>query len=675
MTKNVERKTLKRNLILYISLIILILCSALGVISFYISKNSMISSTEDLLKNKAYDSAQLVDEIINRYITNMETLSHLEHISNPQIPWKEKVTVLEKEADRLNYINLGIADPDASLSLIDGSTKDVKNEDYFTEAMEGNGFISKPFVSKDDDQELIAISTPIKYDGKIIGVLIGYKDAQSLYEIVENIDLGETGYAVIVDDNTDIVSHASRQIESEGHTELEDYITVESKAAKEAFMEMENRIREKAVDTTTFVEGSEAMYAGFAPIPSKDWAIMVVIAEKEILKDLQSLMSIIAGATLMAIVLGIILSNFMGNSITRPIRSLTRAAMNIVDLDLSKDLEDSLLEEKNEIGDLARGYQTIIDILRRFMEEVSDTSRQVATSSQELTAISYQATEASTSVAEATGDIAYSTENQLEEILNVVSSIEQISAQIENISHQSQEVNHISREVLDKANAGKDNILELTRQMKNIDRSSTNVRDSLNDISESSRRMDEIIEVIQNIAEQTNLLALNAAIEAARAGESGRGFAVVADEIRELAEDTQRSTEEIYLLLVENNNMIDAANVNMEASQEEVEQGIQAVDVTEATFEEISDLVVKAGEEIESSAKAIAEVAQNAASILESTSSLEDMSKDISSQTQNVSAATEEQTASMEEIAASSEALDQMAAQLQSFIERIKVKI
>lgn len=131
--------------------------------------------------------------------------------------------------------------------------------------------------------------------------------------------------------------------------------------------------------------------------------------------------------------------------------------------------------------------------------------------------------------------------------------VQQLSSCFENVSTRTTHSNELNNEMLQKeqsliqsiaeiidcSNEGKESVHRLLIVINKLGEQSQRTSNSMNHLSERSKEIEQIVEVIQNIAAQTNLLALNASIEAARAGEHGKGFAVVANEVRKLAESTK----------------------------------------------------------------------------------------------------------------------------------------
>ena len=264
----------------------------------------------------------------------------------------------------------------------------------------------------------------------------------------------------------------------------------------------------------------------------------------------QELWRALAQVLILDVVIVIALTSILNSMVLNPLAHVGHALREIAqgDADLTRRLPRASTDEFN---DVAEGFNTFVEHLQNIMLQIR----------QSVTTIS----DASSEIARGNLDLSARTESQASSLEQTAASMAEITNTVKQNAESAQQANHMVGAAAEVAARGGAVVKEVVQTMGAI--------------NASSRKIVDIISVIDGIAFQTNILALNAAVEAARAGEQGRGFAVVASEVRSLAGRSAAAAKEIKALIDES-----VTNVDI---------GSRLVDQAGATMTEIEDSVSK----------------------------------------------------------------------------------
>ncbi len=247
-------------------------------------------------------------------------------------------------------------------------------------------------------------------------------------------------------------------------------------------------------------------------------------------------------------VLGLLFGFRIMRSITRPLDEAVQVAQRVAAGDLSVAIR---VQRRDEMGLLLQALADMADRLRALVGEVASGARTVADTSEQI--------------AHGNLDLSQRTEEQASTLEETASSMEELTATVAQNAGNAREASALAAAAAEVARKGGQVVGAVVSTMTGI--------------TESSKKISEIIGVIDGIAFQTNILALNAAVEAARAGDQGRGFAVVAAEVRNLAQRSAQAAREIKSLIG--------------SSVAQVESGARLVDDAGRTMEDIVQSVAK----------------------------------------------------------------------------------
>ncbi|MFD2214745.1 methyl-accepting chemotaxis protein [Metabacillus endolithicus] len=374
--------------------------------------------------------------------------------------------------------------------------------------------------------------------------------------------------------------------------------------------------------------------------------------------------------SLISLILAILIGMFMSRMITRPISLLVEGAKRIASGDLTQ--EDISVKNSDEISELANSFNIMKQNLQQLIDEVRLNAHQVSVTSEELSASADATNLATQHITLGMQEVAAGAEKQVSTVIQSVESAEEITKGMNKVTESIQSVANLTIVANEKATLGNDVVNKTINQMKLVQDSAMESAEVVHTLSNKSKEIGHIIELITKVASQTDLLALNAAIEAARAGEQGKGFAVVADEVRKLAVQSADAAGQIRQLIEEIQEESEKAVRSMNNGTDVVKEGLKLVSQTGDSFKNILGAIQQVAAESHDVAAIVNQIHSNTQIVTEGMKEARDIVEQSSVSIQNVAASTEEQNATMEEVSSSAEGLSEMAQNLNKVINKFK---
>jgi methyl-accepting chemotaxis protein len=295
----------------------------------------------------------------------------------------------------------------------------------------------------------------------------------------------------------------------------------------------------------------------------------------------------------------------ISRSITRPVAEAVRVAEALAKGDLSQKVE---ARSKDEMGRLMLALAGTVGQLSSMVNRIKQTTDTVNTASREI--------------AQGNADLSTRTEQQASALEETSASMQQMTATVGQNAQNAKKANELAAQASGVAAKGGEVVREAV--------------DTMNGITESSKKIADIIGVIDGIAFQTNILALNAAVEAARAGEQGRGFAVVASEVRNLAQRSAAAAKEIKGLITDSVAKVDAGSRQVNDAGRTMEEIVGSVKKVSTLIAEITAASQEQAQGIEQVSETMTQLEkvtqQNAAMVEEASAaagSLEEQSREL----------------------------------------------